>query len=143
MFIPESLRPQLYYTRMKFQVVNREVLSSMAIAHVTIQMYGYMFNLPIFICDMGEIDCIFGLDTGKEAGFITCARTCRIWFNANEHDEPKQLSRSNCNAICQLRAVQRIELNPFKATTIKVVYAKRAMSKRWNGSEVHSMTHSI
>ncbi len=73
---------------------------------------------------------------------ITCARTGRIWFNANEHDEPKQLSRSNCNAICHLRAVQKIELKPFNATTIEVAYAKRAMSKRWNGSQVHCTTHS-
>ncbi len=77
-----------------------------------------------------------------EAGFITCARTGRIWFNANQHDEPKQLSRSNCNAICHLRAVQRIELKLFKATTIEVAFAKRAMSKRWNGSQVHCTTHS-
>ncbi len=86
-------------------------------------------------------DCIFGLDAGKEAGFITCARTGRIWFKTNQHDEPKQLSRSNSNAICHLRAVQRIELKPFKATTIQVAYAKRAMSKRWNGSQVHCITH--
>ncbi len=103
-------------TRMKFQVANEEVISSMGVAHVTKQMYGYMFNLLIFICDLGEIDCIFGLDAGKEAGFITCARMDRIWFNANEHDEPKQMSKSNSNAICNLRAVKRIELKQFKAT---------------------------
>ncbi len=45
----------------------------MGVAHVTIQMYGYTFNLPIFVCDLGEIDCIFGLDIVKEAVFITCA----------------------------------------------------------------------
>ncbi len=39
-----------------------------------------MFKLAIFICDLGDIDCIFGLDAGKVAGVITCA-----WFNANEH----------------------------------------------------------
>ncbi len=105
-------------------------------------MYGYTFNLPIFVCDLGEIDCIFGLDAGKEAGFITCARTGRIWFNTNQQDKPKQLSRSNNNAICHLRAVQSIELKPFKATTIEVAYAKRAMSKRWNGSQVHCTPHS-
>ncbi len=43
----------------------------MGVAHVTIQMYGYMFNLPIFVYDLGEIDCIFGLDAGTEASFIT------------------------------------------------------------------------
>ncbi len=58
---------------MKFEVANAEVLSFMGVAHVTIQMYGYTFKLPFFICDLGEIDCIFGLDAGKEAGFITCA----------------------------------------------------------------------
>ncbi len=60
MSIPEPFRPQLYDTRMKFQVANEEVLSSMDVAHVTIQMYGYTFKLPIFICDLGDIDCIFG-----------------------------------------------------------------------------------
>ncbi len=100
------------------------------------------FNLPIFVCDLGEIDCIFGLDAGKEAGFIRCAQTGRIWFNANQHDELKQLSRSYSNAICHLQAVQRIELKLLKATTIEVAYAKRAMSKRWNGSKVHCTTHS-
>ncbi len=58
---------------MRFQVANGEVISSVGVAHVTIQMYGYTFNLLIFICVLGEIDCIFGLVTGKEAGFITCA----------------------------------------------------------------------
>ncbi len=52
------------------------------------------------------------------------------------------LIRSDCNAICHLRAVQRIELKPFKSTTIEVAYAKRAMSKRWDGSQVHCTTHS-
>ncbi len=73
---------------------------------------------------------------------LACAQTGRIWFNTNEHDEPKQLSRSNCNAICYLRAVQWIELKLFKATTIEVAYTKRAMSKRWNGSQVQCTTHS-
>ncbi len=82
------------------------------------------------------------LDAGKEADVITWARTGRIWFNTNKHNEPKQLFRSICNAICHLRAVQRIELKLFKATTIEVAFAKGAMSKRWDGSQVHSMTHS-
>ncbi len=91
---------------------------------------------------MREIDCIFWLNAAKEAGFITCARTGRIWFSANQHDGPKQLSRSNSNAICYLQTVQRIELKPFKATTIEIAYAKRAMSKRLNGSQVHCTTYS-
>ncbi len=127
---------------MRFQFANRQVKSSMGVAHVTIQMYGYTFNLPIFVCDLGEINCIFGLDARKEAGFITYARTGMIWFNANQNDEPKQLSTSFSNAICHLRAVQRIDLKQFKATTIEVAYAKRAISKRWNGSQVFCMTHS-
>ncbi len=44
--------------------------------------------------------------------------------------------------MCHLRAGQGIELKPFKAITIEVAYAKRAMSKRWNGSQVHCTTHS-
>ncbi len=52
-------------TRMKFQVANREVLSSMGVAHVSIQMYGYTIKLPIFIFDLEDIDCIFGLDAGN------------------------------------------------------------------------------
>ncbi len=39
-------------------------------------------------------------------------------------------TRSSHNAIYHLRAVKMIELKPFKATTIEVAYAKRAMSKR-------------
>ncbi len=70
--IPVLFRPELYNTRMKFQVANGEVLASMGVAHITICIYGYTFNLPIYICDMGDIDCIFGLDAGTEAGFITC-----------------------------------------------------------------------
>ncbi len=70
MSIPES---QIYNTRMRFQDANGEVLSFTGVAHVTIQMYNYTFNLPIFVCDLGEIDCILALDSGKEAGFITCA----------------------------------------------------------------------
>ncbi len=91
---------------------------------------------------MGDIDCIFGLDAGKVAGFITCALTGMIWFNANEHDEPEQLSGSSCNAVRHLRAVKRIELKPFKVANIEVAYAKRAMSKNWKGAQVHCMTYS-
>ncbi len=140
--IPELFRPKLYNTKMRFQVTNGEVIASMGVAHVTISMYGYTFNLPIFVCHMRDIDCIFGLDAGSVAGFITCARTGKLWFNANQCEEPKQLSRSDCNAIFHLRTVQRIELKPFKATTIEVAYAKRAMSRRWDGSQVHCTTHS-
>ncbi len=93
--------------------------------------------LLYFFCDLGEINCIFGLDAGKEAGFITYAQRGRIWFNANENNEPKQLSRSNSNAICHLQAVKRFELKLFKATIIEVAYAKRVMSKRWDGSQVN------
>ncbi len=45
MSIPESFRQQLYNTRIRFQVANGEILSSTGVAHVPIQMYGYMFNL--------------------------------------------------------------------------------------------------
>ncbi len=71
--IPELFRPQLYNTRKKFMVANKEVISFIGVAHVTIDIYGYTFNLPIFICDLGKIDGIFGLDARMEAGFITCA----------------------------------------------------------------------
>ncbi len=71
--IPDMFRSQLCNTRMKFQVANGEVLSSMGVAHVSIQMYGYTFKLTILVCNLGDIDCIFGLDAGKEACFITCA----------------------------------------------------------------------
>ncbi len=77
-------RPELYNTRMKFQVANGEVSASIGVAHITICMYRYKFNLPIYVCDMGDIDCIFELDAGTEAGFITCQRTGRLWFNANQ-----------------------------------------------------------
>ncbi len=105
-------------------------------------MYGYTFNLPIFLSDMGEIDCIFRLNAASVAGFITCAWIARLWFKANQHEQLKQLSRSDCIAICQLRAVQRIELKLFKATTIEVANAKRDMSKTWDGSQVLCTTHS-
>ncbi len=91
---------------------------------------------------MGDIDCIFGLEAGKVACFITCQRTGRLWFNANQRDEPKQLSRSDSNAICHLQAVQRVELKPFKTCTVEVADSKRAMAKKWNVSQVLCMTHS-
>ncbi len=97
----------------------------------TIRLLYTLKFFPVFVCDLGDIDCIFGLDAGKEAGFITPARTGRIWFNANEHGEPEKLSRNSSNAICHLRAVQRIELKPFKATTIEVTYAKNGMGHRF------------
>ncbi len=71
--IPEMFRPNMCNTRMKFQEVNGEVLNSIGVAHVSIQMYEYTFKLPIFVYYLGDIDCIFGLDAGKEACFITCA----------------------------------------------------------------------
>ncbi len=73
MSIPELFRPKLCNTRMKFQVVNGEVLNAIGVAHVSIQIYGYTFKLPIFFCDLGDINCIFGLDARKEAGNITYA----------------------------------------------------------------------
>ncbi len=94
---------------MKFQVANREVLTSIGVAHVSIHMYGYTFKLPIFVYDLGDIDCIFGLDTGKVAGIITFARTDRIWFNANEHE-----NQNSClGVIAMLSAIfkQYRELN--------------------------------
>ncbi len=142
MSIPELFRPKLGNTRMKFQVANREVLNAIGVAHVSIQLYGYTFKLLIFVCDLGDIDCILGLDARKVAGFITCARTGRIWFNVNEHGEPEQLSRSSSNAICHLRAVQRVQLKPFQTCTIEVAYAKRAMSMKLDGSQVLCMMHS-
>ncbi len=51
MSIPKLFKPQLYNMRMRFQVANR-VISSMGVAHVTMQMFGYMFNLLIFVCDL-------------------------------------------------------------------------------------------
>ncbi len=54
--VPELFRPKLCNTRMKFQVASGEVLNSIGVAHVSIQLYGYTFKLPIFVCD---IDCIF------------------------------------------------------------------------------------
>ncbi len=45
----------------------------MGVAHVSIQMYGYTFKLFIFVCDLGNIDYIFGMVAGKDAGFITYA----------------------------------------------------------------------
>ncbi len=134
MSIPELYRPKLCNTTMTFQVANGEISNAKGVVHVSIQRYGNTFKLPIFVCDLGDIDCIFGLYAGKQAGFITCAQTGRIWFNANEHGEPEQLSRSSSNAICHLK--------PLKATTIKIAYAKRAMSKRWDGSQVLCTTHS-
>ncbi len=73
MSIPELFRPKLCNTGMKFQVANGEVLNAIGVAHVSIQMYRYTFKLPIFVCDLGDIDCIFRLDAGNEAGFIACA----------------------------------------------------------------------
>ncbi len=52
-------------------------------------LYKCMGTLSNYLSSFVIWDCIFVLDAGKEAGFITCVRTVRIWFNANEHDEPK------------------------------------------------------
>ncbi len=64
----------------------------MGVAHVSVQMYGYIFKLPIFDCDLGDLDCIFGMEAGKIASFIRCAGTSRIWFNSNKIGEPEQLT---------------------------------------------------
>ncbi len=81
MSILALFRPKLSNTRIKFQVANGEVINAMGVADVFVQMYGYMFKLPIFICDLGDLDCISGMDAGKTAGFVTSARTGIIWFN--------------------------------------------------------------
>ncbi len=67
---------------MKFQVANGEVINAVGVAHVSIQMYGYIFKLLVFVCDLGDLDCIFGLDALKIG---------RIWFNAHEKSEPHQM----------------------------------------------------
>ncbi len=112
--IPEMFRPKLNNTRIKFQDANREALNAMGVTHVSVQMHGYKFKF--FVSDLGDIGCIFGLDAGKVAGFITCARTGRIWFNANECGEPEQLSRSSCNAVCHLR---ELNLNRSRLQLLK------------------------
>ncbi len=121
MSIPDLFRPKLSNTRMKFQVANGEIINAMSVTHISVQMCRYMFKLPIFACDLEDLDCIFGMDAGKITGFITCAHTGRIWFNAHEMGEPEQLSRNISNAICHLRTIIRIKL--FKTTTIEVAYA--------------------
>ncbi len=60
MSIPELFRPKLCNTGMKFQVANGEVLNAIGVAHVSIQMYGYSFKLPIFACDLGDNDAYLG-----------------------------------------------------------------------------------
>ncbi len=45
---------------MRFQVANGEVLPSIGVAHVTICMYGYTFNLPIFTCDWETLIVFLG-----------------------------------------------------------------------------------
>ncbi len=57
-------------------------------------------------------------------------------------EHQNKLSRISCNAIYHLRAVKIIELKLFKATNIKVAYAKRAMSKYWRESQIHYATLS-
>ncbi len=145
MSISDLFRPMLSNTRMKFQVANEEVINAMGVAHTSVQMYKCMFKLPIVVCDLGDLDHIFGMDAEKIAGFITYSCTGRIWFNANEMGESEQLSRVGAmqSAISeQLIMYKRIELKLFKAATIEVAYAKRAMSKHWEGSWVHCTTHS-
>ncbi len=56
MSIPDLFRPKLSNIRMKFQIANGEVINAMGVAHISVQMYGYMFKLPIFICDLGVLD---------------------------------------------------------------------------------------
>ncbi len=65
MSILELFRPKLCNSRLKFKVANEEVLNAILVAHASIQMYGYTFKLPIFVCDLGDIDCLFVLDAGK------------------------------------------------------------------------------
>ncbi len=66
MSIPELFRPKLCSTRMKFQVFIGEVLNAIGVAHISVQIYGYTFKLPIFVCNLGDINSIFGLDAGKK-----------------------------------------------------------------------------
>ncbi len=54
MSIPDVFRPQLCNSNMKFQVANEEVITSIGVAHISIQMYGYMFKLPIFVWGLGR-----------------------------------------------------------------------------------------
>ncbi len=60
--IPETFEPNLCNIRMKFQIANIKVINSMGIAHIAIQIYGHNFKLPIYICDLGDLKCIFGMD---------------------------------------------------------------------------------
>ncbi len=79
-----------------------------------------MFKIPIFVCDFGDIDCIFGLDAGKVA--VSSHEHEQAEFDSmhKEHGQPEQLYRISCNAVCHLRSVKIIELKPFKAATIDV-----------------------
>ncbi len=44
----------------------------MGVVHISVQMYRHIFKLPISICDLEDLDCIFGMDAGRIAGFVTC-----------------------------------------------------------------------
>ncbi len=69
MSIPELFRLRLCNNRMKFQVANGEVLNDIGVAHVSKQMYGYTFKLPIFICYLETL--IAYLDRMREKRLVS------------------------------------------------------------------------
>ncbi len=52
---PEIVRSKLCNTRITFQVASGEVINSMGVAHISVQMYGHIFKLPIFVCDFVDL----------------------------------------------------------------------------------------
>ncbi len=60
-------------------------------------MYGYTFNLDIFICDNRGIDFIFTLDAGKEAELAefcsTLTKTMNRKYNDATHKDAYLLPR--------------------------------------------------
>ncbi len=41
---------------MKFELATGEVKDSIGITHISVQMYGHIFKLSIFVCDLGGLE---------------------------------------------------------------------------------------
>ncbi len=86
-----------------FKLVMKEVFNySFHSSSICIYVLVQLLKLSIFVCDLCDINCIFGMDGGKIAGFITCSQTGRTWFNVDPTGKPQHISRQRCNVVCHL-----------------------------------------
>ena len=137
--LPEP-KPKLNHTKVCFQFADGRTQHSRGVIHLPVEVYGRSMVLVCFVCDMGDIDCVLGMDAFVKESMITCFRSGRIWIGGDVNSEPNQMVRKTGDRLCYLRAVENIIIDREGSGTVEVGFGKIIPAK-WNNTEILCTTH--